>query len=282
MTTKNLALGLMAAGLIGLTTACTKTEVCDTAAGEDCGTLEEADADADADSDTDADGDADSYFEPYAVAFFVDFGWDGSAIVPIYSDGTEVAPNVGMAFVEEAYFDTGDTRYRCDYYWELVEGDPNNFGGEVLWGTETSYVDAYAEVADANGWCSGFDPDVWGESGTPGAWVAENYVMGISYAEMSDDDKQAYADARGEEWDADKDYVLGGGLAFQQEGEWSWTGSGSEAYAYELDADYELVYEADDTLSRYLAQDIVADGEIGGQTRMFSVHGWYYSWVVNE
>ncbi len=199
--------GLLSAGVGALLTGCFGTaKECDTATGAGCETGIEGDADTDTDTDTDSDSDSDSdsdvVFDAYAMAISVVVGYDGTGIVAYTSpDGSANEAFGIVTMYEEAYFDAGDERYKCEDYYSVTENGVDSLQVDGIWnGWDISLL--YLGAGENP--CENFDSAIWG-SDTP-VDVIEATALGVGVGPMSSDHQatlKTWIEGAGYSWDDD-------------------------------------------------------------------------------
>jgi hypothetical protein len=219
-------------------------------------------------------------FEPYAVAFFATYAYDGTAMTPYNLDGAEVAPIMRFDFAEERFFQNGgQAANRCSYTMGMeVEGN-GSWGTAPLYGTTVRFVDSFA--GDSGNTCNDFDPAKWGAE-TPGEYL-EGWTMGLGLDVMSVEGKLALETFYAEndlDWTEVEPFVMGGIVAFEVEGGWNPVFD-QETYVFELDEEYAFVYDETGNPIGRTSEDMAMQGALPAQSLVQEVAGWYYAWLVN-
>ncbi|MFT5586110.1 MAG: hypothetical protein ACI9VR_003707 [Cognaticolwellia sp.] len=205
----------------------------DTDADGDTDSDSDADSDSDTDADTDSDADADATFTPYGVGLTVLAAWDGENLIRWQdADGSFQTPYAQFTFFEEAYFDTGDERYSCDWYGSVQVQEAVAIDQEAYGAMRVRFSDLGASS------CEGF-PQVWSKARTP-AEVLSSQDYGLAFTPMSDDfrgDFRQAVDDSGGNWENDwEPYVFTTQLA-QLDAEYSDWQELSYTFASDLNDD---------------------------------------------
>jgi hypothetical protein len=197
----------------------------------------DTDTDSDADTDTDTDTDVPDVEPPWMAlssAVTVDDGLWGYGVGGAWTD-----PYMSVTFYEDAWFDTGDEQYRCDWWGRLSDD------GKTVFPESTEVWKAWrVELDSFDTDCSGFDVGVWNGE-TPSGHM-NGFKLGIGWGPLSQQRatelEDAFTDA-GQDWSQVGPTLHSVWYAFDDgSGQWD-VYEGGYGIAFEVDADYELVYE---------------------------------------
>ena len=199
----------------------------------------DTDTDSDADTDTDTDTDVPEVEPPWMAVVSnvtVDDGLWGYSV-----DGAWTDPYVGVTFYDDAWFDTGDEQYRCEWWGWLANDGKTVFPASTgVWKAWRVELDSF----DTN--CTGFDVDVWNGQ-TPSGHM-NGRKLGIGWGPMSDaravELEDAFVDA-GYDWSDVGPTLHSVWYGFDDgSGQWD-VHEGGYGIAFAVDADYGLVYGDD-------------------------------------